>query len=63
MVNFMDFKSIQGLSSCSTEASLMKLDVHQHLIVIYIYYKFDDLLFSIYLIMANFMDFKSIHGL
>ena len=42
----MDFKSIQGLNSCTTEASLMKLDV------IYIYFMFHEILFSGNLVMA-----------
>ena len=41
----------------------MKLDVHQRLIVIYIYYKFHEIWFRGYLVIANYMDFKSIQGL
>ena len=37
MVNFMDFKSIQGLLLMHYRACLIKREVHQRLIVIYIF--------------------------
>ena len=40
-----------------------QLDVHQCLIVIYIYLKFHDIQFRGYLVIANYMDFKSTQGL
>ena len=40
----------------------MKRDVYQRLIVIYIYYKFHEIRFRGYLVMANYIDFKSIQG-
>ena len=49
MVNFMDFKSIQGPYSCTTKASQIKLDVYQRLIVSY-------------LVMANFIDLNQFKG-
>ena len=42
---------------------VIKLDVHQYLIVIYIYFKFHKIQFKGYLVIANYMDFKSIQGL
>ena len=44
-------------------ASLMKPDVLQRLRVIYIYFKFHEIQFRGYLVIANYMDFKSIQGL
>ena len=41
-----------GFNSCTTEASQTKLDVHQRIIVIYICFKFHEILFSDYLVMA-----------
>ena len=41
----------------------MKLDVLQRLIVIYIYFKFHEIRFRGYLVIANYMDFQSIQGL
>ena len=41
----------------------MKLGVLQRLIVIYIYFKFNEIQFGGYLVIANYMDFKSIQGL
>ena len=38
-------------------------DEHQCLIVIYIHFKFLEILFSGYLVIANNTDFKSIQGL
>ena len=38
MVNFMDCYQFKGYNSYITEASLVKLTVHQRLVVIYIYY-------------------------
>ena len=38
---------------CTTEDSLTKLDVHQCVIVIYIYIKFHKILFCSYLVMAE----------
>ena len=35
----------------------------QRLIVIYIYFKFHEIRFRGYLVIANYMDFKSIQGL
>ena len=40
-----------------------ELDVHQRLIVIYIYLKFHEIRFRVYLVIANYMDFKLIQGL
>ena len=57
MVNFMEFKSIQGLYLKTTNASLTKLDVHVCLIVIYIYFKFHEIRLWGYLVIANYMDF------
>ena len=62
MVNLMDFKSIQCFN-CTTGTGTMKHDVHQHLIVIYIYFKFPEIRLRGYLVMSNYMDFKSIQGL
>ena len=50
-------------NSCFPGASLMKRNVHQHLIVIYIYIHCHKILSSSYLVMANFKDFKLIQGL
>ena len=47
----------------NTNASLTKLDVHQWLIVIYIYFKFHEIQFRSYLVIANYMDFKSVQEL
>ena len=63
MVNFIELNQFKGYNSCITEASLMKIDLHQHITVIYVYFKFYKNLFGSYLVMANFMDFKSILGL
>ena len=43
----------------------MKFDVHQHLIMIYTYtcFKFHEIRFRGYLVIANYMDFKLIQGL
>ena len=41
----------------------MKLDMLQRLIVIYFYFKFYEIQFRGYLVIANYMDFKSIQGL
>ena len=41
----------------------MKLGVHQHPIVIYIYFKFHDIWFRGYLVIANYLDFNSIQEL
>ena len=41
----------------------MKLKLYQRLIVIYIQFKFHEIQFRGYLVMANYMDFKSIQGL
>ena len=55
----------KGYNSYTAGASLMKRDVHQRLIVIYIYtyFKFHEIRFRGYLVMANCMDFQSIQGL
>ena len=49
----MDFKSIQGLYSGTTKASQTKLDVHHIIIVIHIKYKFYEIPFIGYLVMAS----------
>ena len=54
---------LKGYNSCTTEASPTNLNVHQHTIVIYTYFKFHKILFISYLVMAYSMDFKSIQGL
>ena len=36
----MDFNQLRGYNSCTTEASLKKLDMLQQVIVIYTYIKF-----------------------
>ena len=46
----------KGYNSCTTESSLIKLDVHQQ--VIYIYTKFHEIQFSSYLVMAQVTDGK-----
>ena len=38
-------------------------DLHQCLIVIYIYFKFHEIRLWGYLVIANYMDFKSLQGL
>ena len=44
MANFMDFELIQGLYIlCTSEASVTKVDVHQRIIVIFIYFKFHEI--------------------
>ena len=45
------------------QTSLIKIDMLQRLIVIYIYFKFHEIQFRGYLVMANYLDFKSIQGL
>ena len=49
----MILNQFKGYNSCTTEASLTKLDMHQHVIVIYIYIKFYEILFNSYLVMAK----------
>ena len=63
MAYFMGFNQFKGYSSCINEASMMRLDMHQQIIHIYIYFKFHENLFSGYLFMSNFIDSKSIQGL
>ena len=41
----------------------IKIDVHQHLIAIYISFKFHELRFRGYLVIAIYKHFKSIQGL
>ena len=52
MANFKYFESFQGYTSCTTEAGLTKLDVHQRIIVMHTYFKFHENPFSGYLVMA-----------
>ena len=71
----MENKDKQGCHSCMRHSMLTcsiilpsiikmtKLDVHQCLIVIYICFKFDEIRFRGYLVIANYMAFKSIQGL
>ena len=49
----MDFNQFKGYNPCTSKANLTKLDVHQRVIVIYIYNKFHEILFSSYLVMAE----------
>ena len=63
MVNLWILNQFKGYKSCNTEASLMKLILHQHITVIDIYFQFYENLFSSYVVMANFMDFKPIEWL
>ena len=53
----------KGYNSWVTKASLAKLDMHQRLIVIYIWFKFHEIQFRGYLVIAKYMDFKSTQGL
>ena len=50
-------------NSCSTGVSLMTCDVHQRLIVKYIYIKFHEILFGTYLVMTDFMNLNQVKGL
>ena len=43
---------IKGYNSCITVASLTKLDMHQRVIMIYIYFIFHEILFTGCLVMA-----------
>ena len=44
------------------EAIVTKLCMQIHIMVIYIRYKFHEILFLGYFVMAQFVDFKSIQG-
>ena len=48
--------------SLPPKTSLMKLDVLQRLIVIYIYFKFHEIRFRGYLVIANYMDLNQFKG-
>ena len=48
----MDSNEFRGYNSGTTECSLTKIDLHQHVIVIYICIKFHEIFYSSYLVMA-----------
>ena len=52
MANCTNLNQFKGYSSCATKARLTKLDVHHIIIVIHIQYKFHEIPFSGYLVMA-----------
>ena len=49
----MKFRQSKGNDSLKTDDTLMKLHVHNHSMVIYIQYKFQEILFIGYLVMAE----------
>ena len=62
MANIKILSQFKGDNSCTTEASLAKLNIRQHLIAIHICSKFHKIPVSHYLVMAYFINFKLIQG-
>ena len=52
MVQYVDFNQYKGTNSCTTEAILTKLDMHQRILVICYHIKFHKIPLNGYLVMA-----------
>ena len=62
MANLWILNQFKGIKSCTTDAIMIKLNVHFYVKTIHKYFKFHEIPFIGYLVMTQFVDFKPSQG-